>query len=100
MAACATAAAVFVLFDGAVFSAVVIAFSIEIIGVAGSALRCVLGPAEGNVFVIVLVAGAASQACVVVTRIVAVTRVDEINWCPGLGGMTIITFRDGNKVIV
>jgi hypothetical protein len=100
MAACAAAAAILVLFHRAVFSAIVFPFSLEIIGVAGGAEGRVLGPTIGNVFVIVGVAGATAQVAIVVTRIVADSWMRKVNRGPALRGMAVITFRDGNKMII
>jgi len=100
MAASAATAAILVLFDSAVFSTDVIAFAVEVIGMAGGTERRVLGPRECNIFVIALVTRTAGQVDTVVTRIVTAKRMREINRRPGLGGMTVIAFRDGNKVII
>ena len=100
MTAGTAAVAIFVLFDSAVFSAVVLAFSSEIIGMAGGTEGCVLGPGKCNIFVIVPVAGAAAQVAIVVTRIVAGQCVRETDRRPALRGMTVIAFRYGNKVII
>jgi hypothetical protein len=99
MTAVAAIAAILILRDRTVFSAKVFIFSSEIIAMASGAVGRVLGPAKRNVFVIVVVAGATAQVSAVVTRVVTVIGVREIDRRPALRGMTIITFRHGNKMI-
>ena len=100
MATSAAAAAILVLFDGAVLAAYMIAFAPEIIGMAGGTERRVLGEGECNILVIALVASVAAQVSAVIARIAAACRVFKTDRRPRQGGMTIAAFCDGNKVSI
>lgn len=95
-----TFGAILVLFDGAIFSTIVIIFPFEISCVTGSAEGSVLIPGIGDGFIIVFVAGVTAQVFIVITRVIAGNGMRVIDWCPTLRGMTGITFRNSNKVII
>ena len=100
MTASTAAAAILVLFDGTVFSANVFPFPSEIIRMTGSAEGRVLGPGIRNVFVIVFVTRPTAHVATVVARIAAVIWMRVIDRRPALRGMTGVTFRYGNKMII
>ncbi len=53
-----------------------------------------------NVCVIVVVTRTTAYVAIVVARIVTITWMRVIDWRPGLRGMTVITFRYGNEMII
>ena len=100
MTAVTAAAAILVLFDSAVFSANVFILPSEIILVTGSAEGRVLGRGIRNIFVIVVVTRETAYVAIVVARIVTIIWMRVIDRRPALRGMTGVTFRYGNKVII
>ena len=100
MTTATTVAAVFVLFNCAIFAAYVITFPIEIVRMTGGTERCVLIPPIVDNFIIINVTGPTADIRTVVSRIVTERRMGEIDWRPALSRMTVVTLRTGNKVIV
>lgn len=100
MAASAAVAAVFILFNRAIFTADVIPFPLEIIGMAGRTERRVLIPAIVYGLVVISVTRSTAEVSTVIARIVTGCRVGVVNRRPTLSRVAVDTLCISDEVIV
>lgn len=100
MAAPAAVAAVFILFNRAIFTAYVIPFPFEIIDMAGCAIRRVLIPAIVYSLVVISVTRSTAEISTVISWIVADCRVGVIDRRPTLSRVAVDTLRVSDEGVV
>ena len=100
MAAPAAVAAVFILFNRAIFTAYVIPFPFEIIDMAGCAIRRVLIPAIVYGLVVIAVTRSTAEVSTVISWIFTGCRVGVIDSRPTLSRVAVDTLRVSDEVVV